>query len=51
MLNYFKVEKTGFSFWDSIGRCKVYEFRYKHSGKTFLANSRYSFFRVDNNKE
>ena len=50
MIKYFNVEKTGYSFWDSIGAQSVYEFKYKHNNKTFLATSKYSFFRVDNTK-
>lgn len=51
MIKYFNVEKTLVSFWDKISCCNVYEFRYKHNNKTFLATSKYSFFRVDNTKQ
>jgi hypothetical protein len=47
LLNWFNVEKTGQSFWDSIGGETVYTFRYRRSNKEFLATSKYSFFRVE----
>jgi hypothetical protein len=45
--NWFNVEPTGESFWDSTGCVKVYVYRYKHDGKEFLTTGKYSFFRVD----
>lgn len=45
--NWFNVEPTGESFWDSVGCQKVYTYKYKHNSTRFLATSRFSFFRVE----
>lgn len=45
--NWFNVELTGQSFWDTVECQNVYTYRYKHNGKKFLAISRYSIHRVN----